>query len=202
MRIIDISSDLMTAPVYPGDPVPKLQKMYSVENDDDFNLSAIYAGLHNGTHIDAPSHVLGEYGKNIDEIPLEPFIGPVEIITLPDGPVTGRMVEKIFPKEAKRVILRTNENSEFFGAAAEDAAALNYELLGYDKLSMGGQDEVLFHRALLAGGTMLLEGIDLSEVTHDGEYFLIAPPVKISGAEAAFSRALLIEDYIFWASKK
>lgn len=197
MKIIDISSELLKAQVYPGDPEPRIQKMYQIENDDEFNLSALYTGLHNGTHVDAPSHIV-ENGANILDVPLEKFIGPVEILTLPEGPITGAMVEKIFPKTVRRLILRTADDSEFFAGASEDAAALNYDLLGYDKISIGGKDEVLFHQAFLSKGTVLLEGLDLSSVTHDGEYFLMAQPLKIEGVEASLTRAVLIEDSIEW----
>lgn len=202
MNILDISTDLLTAEVYPGDPDPRLHLINRLDCDDDFNISAIYAGLHTGTHIDAPAHVFEEGAETIDELPLDRFIGPVQIVTLPDGPITGEIVENYFPKDKSKVILRTGENTVFFGGAAEDAARLEYELLGFDKTAIGGSDEVGFHRAFLGSGTILLEGLDLSKVTNDGEYFLFAPPIKLEGREAAFCRAVLIEDYIFWSSKK
>ena len=70
MKIIDISNDLLTAEVYAGDPVPELHTLKSLENGDRYNLNALYAGLHNGTHIDAPLHFL-DGGADAAQIPLD-----------------------------------------------------------------------------------------------------------------------------------
>lgn len=202
MQFIDISSGLLGSEVYPGDPEPRLHLVDRMDCGDDFNLSAIYSSLHTGTHADAPAHVFDEADAvTIDQIPLEKFIGPVEIITLPEGPVTGEMVEKIFPKKAKKVILRTHASSEFFAGAAKDVAALGYDLIGYDKLSMGGKNEIEMHRDILGAGTVILEGLNLAHVKEDGEYFLMAQPIKIEGREAAFVRAVLISDSVIWSAK-
>ena len=56
------------------------------------------------------------------------------------------------------------------------------------------------HKALLGQNIAVLEGLDLSDVAN-GEYFLIAPPLKIESAEASPVRAMLITDYVFWSGK-
>lgn len=203
MNIIDISSDLLQAEVYPGDPEPRVQAVERIANGDEFNVTALYTCLHTGTHVDAPSHVFGEdedrsLRQTITDLPLEKFIGPVTVVDIPAGPLTGREVEMYFPRLADRVILRCHGEYEFFAGAADDVAALGYQLLGFEGLSHGGKDEAGFHRALLGAGTVLLEGLDLSELTHGGDYFLFAPPIKLNGLEAAPARAVLIEDHIIW----
>lgn len=85
--------------------------------------------------------------------------------------------------------------------AAEALAYYGCKLVGTDALTVEpphGTGEA--HRAFLQENVVLLEGLNLSE-TKNGDYFLIAPPVKIGGAEAAFTRAVLISDYIFWSGK-
>lgn len=203
MTIYDISTDLLTAEVYPGDPEPRLHAIERIDNDDDFNVTALYACLHTGTHVDAPSHIFSEvddpeFCRTVDDLPLEKFIGPVTVVDIPPGPLTGREVEMYFPRFSDRVILRCQGDFEFFGGAADDVAALGYQLLGFEGLSHGGKDEAGFHRALLGAGTVLLEGLDLSELPRGGDYFLFAPPVKLNGQEAAPARAILIEDHIIW----
>lgn len=192
MKIIDISRDLITTPVYEGDPETRIQQIRSMDMGDLYNLSAIYATPHAGTHIDAPLHFL-QSEATINDIPLDRFMGPVTVVTLPPGPITGEMVERVFPKHPTRVILRTQDDSVFFGGAAEDVATLEYELLGYDKIALGGNNEAACHRALLSAGTVLLENLDLSRVPHDGEYYLVALPIKAEGLEASFTRAVLLE---------
>ena len=60
MKIIDISQELLSASIYEGDPAPRLEGLISMDDDGLYNLSAISLCLHNGTHIDAPSHFLKE----------------------------------------------------------------------------------------------------------------------------------------------
>ena len=60
MNIIDISSDLLRAEVYPGDPEPRVHAIERLDNDDEFDVTALYACLHSGTHVDAPSHVFSQ----------------------------------------------------------------------------------------------------------------------------------------------
>ena len=203
MNIIDISSDLLTAEVYPGDPEPRVHAISRIDNDDEFDVTALYACLHTGTHVDAPSHIFSReedphFYRTIDQVPVEKFIGPVTVVDIPPGPLTGREVEMYFPRLADKIILRCSGDYQFFAGAADDVAALGYELIGFEGLSHGGKDEAGFHRALLGAGTVLLEGLDLSGLERGGDYFLFAPPVKLSGLEASFARAVLIEDHIIW----
>ena len=41
MILYDISTDLLSAKVYPGDPEPKAEQLFSMENGDIYNLSKI-----------------------------------------------------------------------------------------------------------------------------------------------------------------
>lgn len=193
MIIIDISRDLVNAPTYPGDPELKVQKIMSMDMGDLYNLTALYTTVHTGTHVDAPTHFFEE-GDEINDIPLDKFMGNAAVVTLPAGPITGEVVEKYFPKYVKKVLLRTQPDNVFFGGAAEDVAELGYDLLGYDAVAIGGKNEAAVHRALLGAGTVLLENIDLSKVEKDGTYYLSALPIKIEGAEGAFCRAVLLEN--------
>lgn len=192
MKIIDISRDLLNSPVYPGDPETKVQNIRSIEMGDLYNLNAIYTSLHTGTHVDVPLHFL-EDAESIDAFPLEKYMGSVTVVTLPHGPITGEVVEKYFPKHPTKLILRTKPDNIFFGGAAEDVASLGYDLIGYDRPSLSGDNEAFCHRALLSGGTVLLENLDLSDVQHDGEYYLVALPLKAEGLEASPVRAVLLE---------
>ena len=56
MKFIDISKDVMTCEVFPGDPTPTLEQVKTIGYDVEYNLSKIDMCLHNGTHMDAPLH--------------------------------------------------------------------------------------------------------------------------------------------------
>lgn len=200
MKLIDITNDLLTAEVYEGDPVPELHPFCSMENGDLYNLNVLTAGLHNGTHIDAPLHFL-EGAQDVSQIPLEACIGPCRVLEVSPGIITGELVENAFPRGCERLLLKSGGRAFVHETAAEAMAYYGCKLVGTDGLSVepphaNGET----HRAFLNENVVLLEGLDLTEAAN-GEYFLFAPPLKIGGAEAAFTRALLIGDYIFWSGK-
>lgn len=200
MKILDISNDLLTAEVYEGDPVPELHPICTIQNGDYYNLNALYAGLHNGTHIDAPLHFL-EGAPDISEIPLEVCIGPCKVLEVSPGVITGEVVENSFPRGVERLLLKSNGRAFVHETAAEAMAYYGCKLVGTDGLTVEPpQGTGAAHRAFLQENVVILEGLNLSEAAN-GDYFLIAPPVKIGGAEAAFTRALLVSDYIFWSGK-
>ena len=65
-------------------------------------------------------------------------------------------------------------------------------LIGTDRQSIGSySDELSVHVALLGYGVAVLENLDLRDVP-DGRYTLYAAPLKISGAEGAPCRAILV----------
>ena len=78
MKIYDISQEVFSSKVFPGDPKPKKEIISSMEKGDLYNLTAFSMCAHNGTHIDAPFHFYKD-GKTIDEICLESFIGKAYI---------------------------------------------------------------------------------------------------------------------------
>ena len=47
--IHDISRDILTSKVYEGDPQTEVNRIKSIENGDDYNLSAISMSTHTGT---------------------------------------------------------------------------------------------------------------------------------------------------------
>lgn len=200
MKIIDISNDLLTAEVYEGDPIPEMKRVREISPDSYYNLSVLDACLHNGTHIDAPLHFVPD-ADSVDKLPLEKFIGPCKVIEVSEGIITGRLVEEYFPRDCKRVLIKSKGRAFIHCTGAEVMAHLGYELIGTDGVTVEVTDsDGSTHRTLLNANIAILEGLNL-ENAKSGEYFLIAPPVKIGGAEASFTRAVLISDYIFWSSK-
>ena len=74
MKIFDISQEVFSCQVYPGDPAPEKKILNFMEKGDLYNLTAFSMCAHNGTHIDAPYHFL-KGGKTVDAISLEAFVG-------------------------------------------------------------------------------------------------------------------------------
>lgn len=198
MNIIDISTDLLTSQIYDTDPEPKLQHLNRMDCGDEFELSAIYASLHTGTHIDAPMHYI-ENGDSIEKLDLNYFVGPCTVIELPKGMIAGVTVEEFFPRNCERLLIKSGGKAHFMSGAVEDACTTGLKLIGTDGITIGkDEDDAYVHRAFLNNGIPILEGLNLSNV-KPGNYYLIALPVRIDGAEASFARAILIDDHIFWA---
>lgn len=201
MQIIDISKDITSCELYPGDPEVKLHIVSTLAGGDSCNLSAIYTGLHNGTHADAPLHFI-DGGDSIEKADLSVFIGECQVVEVPAGPITGEYINEHFPADAKRVLVKSGGKAWFMESAAEELAFAGVRLIGTDALSVGthgAQTET--HVAFLRENVAILENLELEKV-KPGKYFLLAQPLKIGGAEAAPVRAVLLADFVFWSGSK
>ena len=197
MKIYDISQEVFSCQVYPGDPAPEKNILISMENGEVYNLTAFRMCAHNGTHIDAPRHFIRD-GKTVDEICLEAVVG-MTYVAEHHGIVTGDDAAEIInkgkqrnPEAAKRILLKGP--AEVSLEAANVFAASGLVLLGNESQSVGPEDAPMaVHQVLLGANVILLEGIRLAEVS-EGIYFLNAAPLNLSGADGAPCRAVLIAD--------
>ncbi len=196
MKIYDISQEVFTCRVYPGDPAPERQVLSSMGKGDLYNLTAFRMCAHNGTHVDAPAHFLKD-GKTVDAIDLEAVIGSAYVAEH-EGPVSGadavsiiEKAKKQGPEAAKRILLKGP--AEVTAEAAKVFADTGLLLLGNESQTVGPADAPMeVHLVLLSAGVVLLEGIRLSAVP-EGVYLLNAAPLNLSGADGAPCRAVLIE---------
>ena len=69
MKIYDISQELFSSHVYPGDKAPKRTLVSDMTKGASCNVSELEMNAHNGTHMDAPRHFVRD-GKTIDELEL------------------------------------------------------------------------------------------------------------------------------------
>lgn len=198
MEIFDISRDI-TENIYPGDPESRIVRVKAMADGDDCNLSAIYMGAHNGTHIDAPLHFV-ENGMSIDKISPEALIGPCTVINMSPGFITGEVVENNFPK-AERILIHGKGRAFLHKTGAEILADNGVLLVGTDANSIEpAETEGAAHNVLLGNDIPILENIDLTDIPS-GEYFLFAVPIKIKDCEAAPVRAVLIKGPIRFQEK-
>lgn len=191
MKIYDISREIISANVYPGDPEPYHEQISKIgENDALYNLSAFYAGCHSATHIDAPLHFV-KNGKTTEDIPLGRLIGKCTVVSA-KGILTGEHMDKILPYCEKNILFKGKGRAFLSKTAAFALAEAGINLVGTDAQSIAPPNDIVGpHYELLSRGLVILEGLDLYDVP-DGNYFLIALPLKIENAEGAPSRAILI----------
>ena len=196
MKIYDISQEVFSCEVYPGDPVPEKTALKSMQEGEVYNLTAFSMCAHNGTHIDAPFHFIKD-GKTVDEICLEAFVG-MAYVAEHHGIVTGDNASQILekakkqnPEAAKRILIKGEVEVSL--EAANVFASSNILLLGNEPQSVGPQNAPMaVHLALLSADVILLEGIRLAEVS-EGIYFLNAVPLNLAGADGSPCRAVLID---------
>lgn len=192
MKIYDISQEVFSCAVYPGDPKPEKQTVYSTGAGDLYNLSFFAMCAHNGTHVDAPFHFLHD-GKTVDQIDLSHFVGDC-FVARHEGDVTAADAENILKKAdgAERILIAGNATVTI--EAAEVFAAGGIKLLGNEGQTVGPENAPMqVHLILLRREIALLEGIVLNEVP-EGRYFLSAAPLNLGGADGAPCRAYLIQE--------
>lgn len=194
MKIIDISQEVLSCDIYPGDPSPMAERLKSMEQGEQYNLSAISMCVHNGTHIDAPSHFIKD-GKNIDEIPCDSTVGYCYVAEC-SGDMTADdaafVLKKAIAQEAGERILLAGDVT-VTEEAAEVFAKSGIKLLGNEGQTVGPCDAPMrVHQILLGAEVVLLEGISLRNVV-EGKYFLSAIPLNLKGFEGSPCRAYIIE---------
>lgn len=193
MKIYDISQEVFSCKVFPGDPAPERDVLCSMEDGEFYNLTAFYMCAHNGTHVDAPFHFVRD-GKTIDEVGLEPFVGSAYVAEH-EGVVTAEdakfMLQKAEGDAAKRLLIKGD--AEVSLEAAEVFAKAGLLLVGNESQTVGPEDAPMaVHLVLLKAGVALLEGIRLEQVP-EGTYLLNTAPLNLGGADGAPCRAVLIK---------
>ena len=196
MKIIDITQELFSCAVYPGDEQPVKKVVESIENGSICNLTAFSMCAHNGTHVDAPYHFYNN-GKTIDQMNLSAFIGKC-YVTHAEGDITAEKAEdilnkalKIDPEAAGRILIGGNVTVTIEAAKVFSKAGI--VLIGNESQTVGPIDApAQVHYELLGAGIVLLEGIRLREV-KEGVYLLNAAPLNLGGCDGAPCRAVLIE---------
>lgn len=196
MKIYDISQEVFSCKVFPGDPAPERQVMLRIPDGAVCNLTAFRMCAHNGTHVDAPYHFLNE-GKTVDQVDLKRFIGRAWV-TEHTGEIGAEDARQILAKArdldreaAKRILVKGP--AVVTEAAAEVFAEAGILLFGNESQTVGPEDAPMkVHLKMLGAEIVLLEGIRLDGV-KEGVYLLNAAPLNLGGADGAPCRAVLMD---------
>lgn len=191
--IIDISQEVLSSKVFPGDPVPMTEKLYSIQKGDLCNLTTLSMCAHNGTHVDAPFHFIGA-GRSIDQVGLDAFVGDCYVAEHA-GDVTAEDAREILDKAraagaGERILIAGK--ATVTADAAKIFAEAKIKLIGNESQTVGPEDAPMeVHLILLGAEVVLLEGIVLGGV-QEGKYFLSAAPLNLAGSDGAPCRAFLV----------
>ncbi len=186
MIIHDISQNILTAKVMDGDTEPTVKLCQDI--DSGYRLSDITMCLHNGTHIDAPSHYI-DNGATIDKVSLGSCIGSCVVVRCQCD--IDKCIVDSLPSGTQRVLF--DGRGLIVTSGAQAIVDRGIRLVGIARRSVANMDNCTsVHQILLGAGVVILEGIVLSSIP-EGVYQLIALPLNIGNSEASPVRAVLIE---------
>jgi arylformamidase len=163
---------------------------------------------HTGTHVDGPAYFFNN-AKSIDQFDLSILIGECQVLDL------MHVKEKIEEKDLERfkitpgqiILFKTSnsfiaDNSPFkenfvylAPSGAEYLASKKIKSVGIDYLALETTAGFPSHKILLKQEILVIEGLRLKNV-QPRTYQLICLPVNLIGIDAAFARAILIDNKI------
>lgn len=189
-KIYDVTKELFKANTYPGDPVPMSKAVLRTSEGAVCNLTEITLGTHSGTHMDAPYHFV-QNGKTIEQVELDKCIGTCQVVSM-EGLIEGDTLSNVLSEHTKRILIKGA--IELTLDAAKVLVEHNVVLLGVEGLSVGSeQSSPDIHRLLLGNEVVIVENLDLTAVP-DGNYKLVALPMKLDGLDGAPCRVVLIDE--------
>jgi arylformamidase len=190
------------SPIFPGDEPFSLRWTARLSPDCPVNLSALTMSPHVGAHADAPLHY-GNGEPAIAEVDLDAYLGPCRVIhAIGCGPLIRiEHLQHAADGLPERVLVRccakadTSWNPDFTAYAPETVewlAAQGVRLIGLDTPSVdpATSKSLDSHQRLLRLKLRVLENLVLDAVP-EGDYELIALPLKLAGACASPVRAVL-----------
>ena len=191
--------------IFDGNPPYRRELTQSIAAGDVANVSRLELGAHTGTHFDAPIHFI-EGAPASESIPLDACIGPAWVVdargvrgTIDRAALAGLDI----PDGETRLLFKTTNSalwdapgfSRSFvaidGGAAEALVERGARLVAVDYLSVAPFGYgVPTHRALLGGGVVILEGVDL-RLVDPGPVDLLCLPIRLVGSDGVPARALV-----------
>jgi len=195
------------SPVFPGDTPYQQQWTATLGPGCPVNVSAITVSPHIGAHADAPLHY-DPAGQAIGAVDLGPYLGPCRVIhCIGRGPLVlwehlAHALDGLPPHLPPRVLVRTYQHmptdrwdadlAAFAPETVERLAALGVTLIGIDTASIDPASSKTLdsHQAIRRLHLRVLENLVLDAVP-EGDYELIALPLKLMTADASPVRAVL-----------
>lgn len=201
----DISPPVHAAsPVFPGDARYEQRWAASIGPGCPVNVATLTLSPHTGAHADAPLHYDAD-GAAVGALDLAPYLGPCRVIhAIGVAPLIEwhHIAHAIDPTLPPRVLVRTYERmpSErwdealcaYAPATIEALADRGVALVGIDTASIdpAASKTLDSHQVIRRRGLRVLENLVLDAVP-EGDYELIALPLKLTSADASPVRAVL-----------
>ncbi len=205
-KIWDISPPVYAdSPVFPGDSAYQQTWVAEISPGCPVNVSTLSLSPHTGAHADAPLHYDPD-GASAGALDLAPYLGPCRVIHCIDkGPlVLWSHLNHALRDLPARVLVRTYEHmpvdrwdpdlAAFAPETIEQLASRGVRLIGIDTASIDPADSKTLdsHQMIRRLDLRVLENLVL-DLVPEGDYELIALPLKLMTADASPVRAILRE---------
>jgi arylformamidase len=205
-RLWDISPPVQPgAPVFPGDTPYTQEWAATMAPGCPVNVSTITLSPHVGAHADAPLHY-DPQGAPVGALELAPYLGRCRVVhAIACGPlVTWQHLAHALHDLPPRVLVRTYARAPverwdaqlaaFAPETIERLADAGVRLVGIDTASIDPAESKTLdsHQVIRRRGLRVLENLVLDDVP-EGDYELIALPLKLMTADASPVRAVLRE---------
>lgn len=190
--------------VFPGDTPYSTKHNWKISSGAPVNLTTITTTPHVGTHADAYFHYIRD-GIHPNQMPLEPYVGKARVVTVSKrtGEITLDDLGGISLDGVERLLIHTwvsdvpdeQWTTDFPYTSVsllETLARHGVRLIGVDVSSVDSIDSATLpaHHALQRLGMVNLENLALAGVP-DGDYELVALPLKLDAACGSPVRAIL-----------
>lgn len=206
MKMYDITGEIFEGMAVYKDKPEKQPKINQLTNGY-VTETRMEMDVHTGTHIDAPLHMkVG--GETFESISLDKLVGKCKVLdlTASENGISKAELEEFELEKEDFVLFKTKNSFDDhfnfdFVFLAEDGATYLSELgirgVGIDALGIErSQEGHPTHKTLFAHDIIIIEGLRLKEV-EQGEYFMVAAPLKLVGTDASPARVMLFEGLSF-----
>lgn len=206
MKMYDVTGETFEGMAVYKDKPEKQPKINQLTNGY-VTETRLEMDVHTGTHIDAPLHMIVD-GETFESISLDKLVGACKVVDVTgvEGGISKADLKRFQIQKDDFILLKTKNsfeehfNFDFVYLAADGAdylAELGIRGVGTDALGIErSQEGHPTHKTLFANDIIIIEGLRLKEV-QQGDYFMVAAPLKLVGTDAAPARVLLFEDLNF-----
>lgn len=200
MKYIDLTHTFkQLMPIYPGDPESELKQTAFIEKNG-CNEFQIKTGMHVGTHMDAPLHMLSN-GKRLSEYPPEHFFGKGHLIDARGKSIDANLLKGKSISKGDIVLVMTGFSNQFgkpeyyesYPEISESFATkmveLGVKIVGMDTPSPD-RSPFAIHKLLLKNNILIIENLTHLESLLDyAQFTIVALPAKFD-CEAAPVRVI------------
>ncbi|MBI2355957.1 MAG: cyclase family protein [Candidatus Doudnabacteria bacterium] len=197
MEYVDLTHTFKVGmPVHPGDPQPTLKQFNTIE-EHGYSDFEVRTGMHVGTHMDGPAHMIAG-GRKLYEIPPEKFFGKGFLVDARNKNIGPELLEGV---RAGDIVLVFTGWANKFGQVgyykdypvlteefAQKLIELKVNAVGVDTSSPDAPPYNI-HKILLVKEILIIENLTNLEKLLNQQFEVIALPMKLD-ADSALVRVV------------